>query len=642
MILKRRSSLGLLVLLCGRRVAILLIGVALSGAAAADVPGQPSQNHALRSAAVGRPEPGLSAAAAQAQLLVRAGKKEDALRVSRSLAAEFLDDDHVASLSAASLARLGDAFVAAGDTESSLQLARQWHRRIMAEKGFHGSMRPRHYAALTSLLKNHGMEEQRRQLAKVFEEQAAADQSQGVRGEDAAELYRAAVAVGSDPVRKLAWDCIIASVRKGDQFRMNLLPSRLEELAELSRLEGDATISRQLAEFIPAGYLMEPGLADAIAPDEWAVLLQIVAVDGSQSAKKAILSIFGQRLSQGLLQLDALSLPECLELVKTSDQMGGDEALRGLVVASWLGLSGRWSGLADKTRHELIAAVGGDQVAWDSLIGQLPSADLHESAPGEYAARVAARTRLGGSKGFEVWRDDAAGRLLATQSPSAELLVTAGRLLAARPMELSAEQAMSLIEKLAAQAGLSAELSESTYAGLARSLEAHVGLLKVGVQDASGRVRLPVAKVLTHVMKSQNNGNYWYQELTRRKDALSGDALASLELARAYAIGFTSFARKNGFLVFAGNALAAAETDDMRLRCLEEMVVLGKAAEAQDQVAQVFASVEGQFQGPQKEQVAALRQALGQTPDKAVRQWREDFNLRRQMQMLRTQGEEGL
>jgi len=270
------------------------------------------------------------------------------------------------------------------------------------------------------------------------------------------------------------------------------------------------------------------------------------------------------------------------------------------------------------TPPSLLAAAQAGRSAVQSLHDQYQHRDREQALAGwhrEAIWRVA--QRCGISAVAEHWAKRICMALLAEiedQTNDVAKLVSAVHLMSRTASWLDEEASASLVDVVFALDDRSADLPDAFYTDLATLLRTPHGkhLLRDRLVSPDGHINLPLAKVCAWLNRKEGRIRRYLGDLRQRRQDKTGDLRAQWDLACAYAVGLTSrrSPRRTNGNDYIRQALAQAETDPMRIRCIDELVSACRAAHVYAHPIAVIESMVGQFGPDDQAALQALQQVL--------------------------------
>lgn len=424
----------------------------------------------------------------------------------------------------------------------------------------------------------------------------------------------------------------------------DLTPTELKRRADEASKRGDKAEAERIRSLVSdeRGYLAQPGLTQAMRPGDWLTISELVAHSSNGRTRAGLPKLLERHLITQPRAVAGFDLAELQALLEAIERAGGAEptaVLREELVLTWLGTPPTGQ-VSPWLRRALVAAIRGGATGGEAL-----NAEAHkrsgELSRQDLAALVAANGRMGNAKEINRW----ASQALKTSSAAETKVGPAGleyraRLLGAADAATADAEAGRLIGNLKALGEHSAEIPDSTYKTLARSLNTGRWRpkLEAAIADSKGEVNLAVAKTLAWCWKQDDKPRFFVGELGRKTADAQGDSLARWELARGYAVGLTGrgprrrLATENIRL-----ALAAAESNEMRLLVLRELAAAADDHESAAYAASLIESLQPQFEGEQAESIQAMLDSLASVAEanpKAVsddshpgtHEWRRRFH----------------
>jgi hypothetical protein len=171
---------------------------------------------------------------------------------------------------------------------------------------------------------------------------------------------------------------------------------------------------------------------------------------------------------------------------------------------------------------------------------------------------------------------------------------------------------------------VSHQVADAHYRDLARALSgpADRNALEAAFTGADGRACLSVVKVLAWMHRQDGTARPFVGSMAPMLKGKQGDALAHWELARAYAVSLTNGdpPRRTDALGHLKLAMAAAQSDDMRMHCIRELASACRAGHLYSTPLQVLASMAATVNPAQQ---VELRQLGQQLQDEATA-WKRD------------------
>jgi len=177
---------------------------------------------------------------------------------------------------------------------------------------------------------------------------------------DLCDLYLIAEVTGSEPLRDFVEPRLNPLTRlppevapkvapqppESPESVKQLAPHEILRLAELYHETADVDRQNTLAAFVFSQYLPQPGLIDAIEPDEWLGLVKLAARSSGVADRQAMVQLVDAALEDGTFKVKRLSASQVNALVKYLDKLASDTAagttLSEKICTTWLGVKAIW------------------------------------------------------------------------------------------------------------------------------------------------------------------------------------------------------------------------------------------------------------------------------------------------------------
>ncbi len=409
---------------------------------------------------------------------------------------------------------------------------------------------------------------------------------------------------------------------KDGSLRRDLAPMELRALAATYRRAKDTASQKQLAEFIVNDYLPQPGLTNALSSDQWLALARIVRSSKAPAAAKTFCNLFSRELAANNIRVGSFSHPQLLELTGLLNQMGVEKSISKTLVPQWLNIpKDDWAKVSPTLQEKLIsAAMGSSSKTVEDFLTASAGDNGQKINQSDYRAAVALLHRTAGAKIARKIAGQAVTAFVAARSPSIGDLNNIAITLK-KGADVTNETLAAFIDKLGTFEDRSVQLPDETCKNLAKFMKSKpdsINMLKSRRVAANLELNTPVVKVLWWYYRGGDNYIRYYHSfgrmLRQRRSKLKGDKLAKWEITYAYVRSLLDkWGQRPMDAKTVAKALAAAESDEMRLRCVEEVALAGQRTRNVKQAIQIAQSIQNQLTTPAgKEHLKNLQASLQQ------------------------------
>lgn len=463
-----------------------------------------------------------------------------------------------------------------------------------------------------------------KEIGKADSANRVAEIALGVLNEDGAaiaiselhNLRAIAVAVGRKNLVETIDRKADSALRTDGRLNLMSPPHELADLAEIYRASANKDMYSEIIHFITSDYLDQAGLCEAMRLSDWMALMSTVTNSEDAQAKadvaRKFLSAFRarpsliDRLPRGGSIIPLLTQLQCLGVTR--------EAC-GEIVAAHLDMTDHWNVFDSTLREAILVAVesGGNRQAVARVEAQVRGEG--EPALHEIGAVISLCRHYRHADALKEWKRILWDHELNAKTKSFESLTQAGEVIRSmarlRPV-LSTEDTRSLIDLISQLPDEDTAEADAVYRSLGALLDdsdSSAELLKR--IDAMGRdVSMPLVKVTAWQQRTLRQGRPFAGRLMQLGDkgGYEGDSLALWRLSQGYAMGIMSdqvMLRVHGNHYF-GQALAAAESSEIRLRCLAMIHFAARIDHRYNEALQITESSIERFDDPDRPQVLAM------------------------------------